>query len=75
MSDAGRALQVRRRVEGRWEEAKNAIYELSQANYDNLLEEYDLKVSPIAGVVTARTTTTATWLVHHLYASSSRYVP
>lgn len=35
-----------------WEEAKNA-YELSQANYDNLLENTTL-VSPIAGVVTAR---------------------
>ncbi len=35
-----------------WEEAKNE-YEVSQANYDNLLENTTLR-SPIAGVVTAR---------------------
>ncbi len=35
-----------------WEEAKNE-YELSQSNYDNLLENTTL-CSPIAGVVTAR---------------------
>ena len=35
-----------------WEEAKNT-YELSQSNYDNLLENTTL-CSPIAGVVTAR---------------------
>ena len=36
-----------------WEEAKNEYYELSQSNYDNLLENTTL-CSPIAGVVTAR---------------------